>query len=132
MYLSTTTDEIIEQFLQEAASTMAADRRQAGRYPFFRRVTITPYDAAETKFSAFVRDISSSGIGLLHNRPLETQRMTLTIPTIGGRSVDLQTDISHGRYPCFRKHSRQYFVVSPLTVRLVKTPWLAELKRLIW
>ena len=73
MYLTTTTDEVIEQFLQEAASTMAIDQRQNGRYPFFCPVTITPHDAAETKLSAFMRNISRSGIGLLHNGRLETQ-----------------------------------------------------------
>ncbi len=94
MHLTTTTDEVIEQFLQEAASTMAIDQRQNGRYPFFCPVTITPHDAAETKLSAFMRNISRSGIGLLHNGRLETQRVTLTIPTIGGRSVDIQSKIT--------------------------------------
>ena len=94
MYLTIPADEVIEQFLLEAASTMATDQRQTGRYPFFRPVTITPQDAAKTKLTAFIRDISPSGIGLLHNMRLETQRVTLTIPTIAGRSVDIKTEIT--------------------------------------
>ncbi len=53
MYLTTTTDEVIEQFLQEAASTMAAERRQTGRYPFLSSSDDHTHDAAETKLPAW-------------------------------------------------------------------------------
>lgn len=47
------------------------DRRDDRRVPFFAPVSLRPAFTADQRFSAFSREISSSGIGLLHSMPVE-------------------------------------------------------------
>lgn len=47
------------------------ERRSQIRHPFFAPVSLRPDGAATTQLSAFSRDISFEGIGLLHNYSLE-------------------------------------------------------------
>lgn len=73
---STSTQKAIEQLLEEVS---AEERRSSERYPFFRPVTIAPESEKGRTYSAFSRDLSTSGIGLLHNMPLDIDEATLTI-----------------------------------------------------
>ncbi len=76
------TEKISDICLQEAIAE-EAERRRLSRKPFLRRATITFADEPTTTVPAFCRDISSAGIGLLHQIPLEPGRtFTLTIPLI--------------------------------------------------
>jgi hypothetical protein len=70
-----------------------ADQRVSQRYPFFRPVTITIGGCGGKKVSAFSRDISPSGIGLLHSMPLDTDRLRLSIPWTEGHPLEIRTDI---------------------------------------
>lgn len=56
------------------------ERRSKVRYPFFRAVTLAP-DGEGRSYSAFTRDLTRSGVGLLHNMPLDHGEATLTIPS---------------------------------------------------
>ena len=53
------------------------DRRAEARHPFFFPVSIS---MESSQYSAFARDISATGIGLLHAMPLSPGNATVTIP----------------------------------------------------
>jgi len=89
-----TTDEVILEWIQQASDETADKRHNNRRYPFFRRVTMTIDHSQQTKLSAFSRDISSSGIGLLHNVPVEPGPLSLTISTTRDRQIDVSTKIA--------------------------------------
>jgi len=69
------------------------NQRLQDRYPFFRPVAINVKGHGNTEVSAFSRDICAGGIGLLHNMPLETGRVVLTIPSTAGDQLDISTEI---------------------------------------
>jgi len=73
---SLTAKEVAQQLLQEVCKD---NRRETDRHPFFRPVSVTPDNEKGNNYSAFSRDISLGGIGLLHNMPLDTVEATLTI-----------------------------------------------------
>ena len=92
--MPSTIDQFLEDSLRNIIDTAATDSRHDPRCPFFRPVTVTVGGAQGTKLSAFSRDLSPTGIGLLHNMPLETHRVTLSIPVAAGQQVDLSTEIT--------------------------------------
>ncbi len=94
-----TTDRAIRNWVQEATSDVTDDRRNHGRHPFFRSITIENGKTDGTKLAAFSREVSPGGIGLLHNAPLASQHVTLTVPTIAGHEAILKTDIKWCK-PC--------------------------------
>jgi len=75
-----------------------AERRCKVRYPFFRAVTLIA-DADGHNLSAFTRDISRSGIGLLHNMRLPMGPATLAIPSEQCGLMRVRIDIVWCR-PC--------------------------------
>ncbi len=86
-------DRVMEQCLQEAMAERN-ERRAQRRKPFFRRVQIVRSDAAPVTDTVFCRDVSQTGIGLLHDGHLAPgDQFTLAIPLLG-RSLELhcQTD----------------------------------------
>ncbi len=87
------TNEFILESLSEAISEFKAGRRKHSRFSFFRRVTIADEIAQGPGHSLFCREISGSGIGLLHNFPLETDQVCLNIPTIGEHQVDVTIQV---------------------------------------
>lgn len=65
-------DEMIERCVRAVADVSRKDRRRYKRHPMFQPITIK-YDGALGKLvSAFTRDISQSGVSLVHNAPLQT------------------------------------------------------------
>jgi hypothetical protein len=74
-----------------AAVKSEANRRLHQRFPFFTPITITTRGAQT--FSAFSRDISWAGMGLLHRVPLDTGRIRLSIPRPQHDMLDLRLDI---------------------------------------
>jgi hypothetical protein len=62
------TDEELAALL--AAAQGNSDRRVDPRHAFFTTVTLRPASSPTTAISAFSREISVSGIGLLHATPL--------------------------------------------------------------
>ena len=71
----------------------ANDKREARwglRYPFFAASIGT---GAGNRYSAFSRDISASGIGLLHNMELPLGEVEISTTTRGGYSARIRTQI---------------------------------------
>jgi hypothetical protein len=68
---STFAAEQLEAFLAASRCDGAVERRAAERQPFFVPVTVIPSFSPERRWSAFSRDLSSDGIGLLHNLAIE-------------------------------------------------------------
>lgn len=84
----------VNRLLNEAEAA-AGERRAQGRHPLFRPVTI----AIQVKggfcrlVSAFVREISPTGIGLLHIIPLRVGDVIVTIKGDSGDSTRLRSEI---------------------------------------
>jgi hypothetical protein len=86
----------IHELVIEAHDEGKRDRRNEVRYPFFRTVTV---QVDGCRHSAFSREISSCGIGLLHNVQLAPGEVEVTIPSRRGHSVRMRTRI-HWCRPC--------------------------------
>lgn len=81
---------LIYQLVVEAQQD-ATDRRGDVRFAFFRPVTI---QTSENKsFAAFSREISESGIGLVHNFPLSLGDVELRISHEHGYTIRVRTRI---------------------------------------
>ena len=83
--------EAIRQFINEAQAALRSDRRDQVRYPFFRPVSIELADGHQ--YSAFTREISETGIGLIHNIDLNDREVEISIPGEGGYSIRVRTRI---------------------------------------
>ena len=81
----------IHELVIEAHQDGSKDRRAEPRYPFFRRITLQV--PGGTPAVAFSREISASGIGLLHNVQLTPGEVELTIPSRRGFTVRVRTKI---------------------------------------
>src|SRR4051812_45857397 len=66
----------IYQLIEEAEYADMRLRRSEARYPFFRPASI---QVDEQQYSAFTREISASGIGLLHNFKLKPGEFQISI-----------------------------------------------------
>ena len=74
----------IHALYRTAQSNDSYNRRFARRYPFFQAVSVTTADGSLHEFSAFSREISETGIGLLHIMPLALGVVQLKIRTADG------------------------------------------------
>jgi hypothetical protein len=81
-----------------------SDRRLEGRRSFCGQVTILYDCAPHIQLSAFVRDVSSLGIGLTHDMPLERGEAIVKVPLESGGFISFRTqilwckDVGDGRY----------------------------------
>jgi hypothetical protein len=80
----------IHELILEAHQDNLRDRRQAIRYPFFRRVSVRLPGISTVAFS---REISTTGIGLLHDMELPPGEIELAIPSRRGFSIRVRTRI---------------------------------------
>ena len=79
--------------LLDEAKLERGEQRAHTRQPFFGPVTIVVQENGQQRnFSCFSRDISPSGMGLLHNMPLKLGRVTLVIPRESA-GIHLQSEI---------------------------------------
>src|SRR5262245_6011580 len=69
-------DELMRELLLQAEVDYKDDRRSEQRFPFFRPISI---QLGDRRFSAFTREISSSGMGLLHSMELPLTEVSVTI-----------------------------------------------------
>ncbi len=69
-----------------AAAQQGHDRRVDPRYAFFTTVTLRPLSSPKQTISAFSREISSSGVGLLH-----------AVPLVSGESYEIDIRIEEVR-----------------------------------
>ena len=86
-----TKDRVESQIQRILAKAQRFDeeRRMAGRHPFFYPVLLRLHQGTQ-QYSAFTRDISEGGIGLLHSMPIEPQTLTvITRLDSGDEQVEL-------------------------------------------
>jgi hypothetical protein len=82
-------ENTIELCLKEAIAE-DAERRKAHRKPFFRPATIIGSEEVPGELPAFCRDISRTGIGLMHEAPLTVgSQFCLRIPLLG-KNLELE------------------------------------------
>jgi hypothetical protein len=91
--------QIVMRLLGEARKEDKLDRRAEARHPYFRPVSITPADQPRQSLSAFSREISRSGIGLLHNMPLKPGSATVTVHCSSGQGLRAKVEVIWCR-PC--------------------------------
>ncbi|REK10530.1 MAG: hypothetical protein DWQ37_16175 [Planctomycetota bacterium] len=81
----------IHELVVEAHQEVRKDRRAETRYPFFRQIMLMVTGKVPTH--AFTREISSVGVGLLHDVPLVPGEVELSIPSKKGYSIRVRTKI---------------------------------------
>ncbi|REK09104.1 MAG: PilZ domain-containing protein [Planctomycetota bacterium] len=81
----------IYQLIVEAKAALRADRRSDVRYAFFRPVSLEMDDGH--RYSAFTREISETGIGLIHNMDLPEGEVEISVRSDGGYSIRVRTRI---------------------------------------
>lgn len=82
----------LHPLLVEARANDKREDRWGIRYPFFRAVSIET--DCGIRHAAFSRDISASGIGLLHSMELPVGEVEITVTGGRGYSVKVRTHIS--------------------------------------
>jgi hypothetical protein len=88
------TGKAIHDLLQEAIHDFN-ERRSEQRYPLFRRATLF---RRGQRFSAFTRDISVAGIGLLHGVELQPGEIEVSIAGERGYGVRVRAAVVWCRY----------------------------------
>lgn len=83
---------IIGKMIEEA-KVADAERRENGRWPYFQPVMVQLQNSPEF-YSAFTRDISDTGIGLLHWMPMEPQVISILNHLSTGETVRLSVKIA--------------------------------------
>jgi len=72
---------------------VAEERRGELRVPFFRPVSVTIEGQPFGSIAAFSRDLSPLGIGLVHNVPLETGEVVVSVPVADDQPLHFRTEI---------------------------------------
>jgi hypothetical protein len=88
----------IRHLLDEGNDAMA-ERRAERREPFFSPITLALPGEGQPQFTCFSRDISPTGIGLLHCMPVERGEVLLTIPSKSCRPLRVRGQVMWCR-PC--------------------------------
>ena len=86
----------IHELVIEAHDEGKRERRADVRYPFFRPVSLS---VAGRRHAGFSREISATGVGLLHNFPIPPGDFEVAIPSRRGHSVRVRTRLVWCR-PC--------------------------------
>jgi hypothetical protein len=81
----------IYRLIVEAQNNEKKDRRREVRFAFFRPVSILADNGH--KFSAFSREISASGIGLIHNVALDRGEVEISILHEQGYAIRVRSEI---------------------------------------
>ncbi len=95
-------DEInraIERIITEASTVKHVEQRKEERYSFSQPVTLEGENAPMRQVSAFSREVSRSGIGLLHFEQIMPGRYVATIQCPDGEPARIPTEILWCR-PC--------------------------------
>lgn len=92
-------EEEIYDLMAQARSDDQMDRRGAARYPFFRPVTLASAGGDLGPHHAFTRELSRTGLGLLHSVQLTPGVFTVSIHHDDGRRTSLPTELLWCR-PC--------------------------------
>ena len=84
--------EAVSRLLNDAKELEFIERRSEPRHPFFRPATLVYRYRPEQPIAVFTREISTAGLGLLHNVPLERGETAVTLSCRGG-SITFRTYI---------------------------------------
>ncbi|QDU89389.1 hypothetical protein Pla175_27790 [Pirellulimonas nuda] len=79
---------LLDDLLLVAQAEFKSDRRTEQRYPFFRPASV---QVGGHNFSAFTREISVSGVGLLHSMELPLSEVVIQIAG-GARQLRLRIE----------------------------------------
>ena len=85
--------EAVDRLLADNQDTQGVDRRAEPRHPFFCPVFVMPQGDRSRRFSAYAREISRSGIGLLHNMKLVPGPATIVIANPKGARRQFTAEI---------------------------------------
>jgi hypothetical protein len=83
----------VMRVIKEARDSADLEQRRTIRVPFFRPVLVGLGDDAPPRFSAFCRDLSLYGIGLLHIMPLHCREVVVRFSSRSGEPTDLRVRI---------------------------------------
>ena len=86
--------QVVDEMLDKAIDDTQAAQRKERRYPFFRVATLEATVGACPPQPAFVRDISTTGIGLLHPRPLERGLVQVCLPARADQPLRLPVRVT--------------------------------------
>ena len=75
----------VERLIDQAKDQAAQDNRTEPRFPLFQPVTL---HRGSQVLSAFSRDVSETGMGLLHDMPIGGE-YTIVVHDTGGREYEL-------------------------------------------
>ena len=81
----------VRRLVNEAEDDTDFQRRNEVRHPFFRPVTIRTTEGVE--IAALSRNISETGIGLIHDRDLRPTNVLLMITSRSGKQVQVAARI---------------------------------------
>jgi hypothetical protein len=84
---SVSPDSLMSELLLLAQAEYNEDRRSEKRIPFFRPVSV---QLGNNSFSAFTREISAVGVGLLHSMELPLKEVVIKL---AGRQEELRIRI---------------------------------------
>ena len=132
----------IAQLIEEDRHGEGVECREETRYPFFQPVTITSENTSGHR-SGVSRQICRSGIGLLHNVPLDAVNVTVTMRDRSGYAISLPLGqvwcrscgagwyISGGRFRdlAANKVARLHHSIEVQPGHSADTPLLAEMLR---
>ena len=76
MTTNTSSKHVIRSLLLQAEASLNNDRRSDQRIPFFRTVSVWFDDSS---YSAFIREISVSSIGFLHNMEMPLKEVRVRV-----------------------------------------------------
>jgi hypothetical protein len=88
----------LAQLIEEDSQLGKFERRSELRYPFFQPVTIS-FESGDHPLQGITRQISPSGIGLLHGAPLDLGAVGITMRDDDGYGVILPIEVTWCR-PC--------------------------------
>ena len=80
----------VYDIIREAQAGAIGERRDTVRYSFFRPVII---QSGKARHAGFSREVSETGIGLLHSTKLPPGDVEVSIPTEKGYSIRIRTRI---------------------------------------
>jgi hypothetical protein len=89
----------ITEFLIAVAKGTEEEQRRQDRTPYFCPVTLKFDDDTPYRFSAFTREICSSGVGLLHPMDIKPGEVTVTFRPYPNEVIRLAVQI-HWCQPC--------------------------------
>jgi hypothetical protein len=91
--------EQLQSLRAEARADDQMDRRGAARYPYFRPARLLPGTGELGEYTAFTRELATTGIGLLHSIALAPGSIIVVLHTQDGARVRLPTQLQWCR-PC--------------------------------